>query len=87
MTSNTSDFENAVVDLNEALSAHDAVNANFSMATCLTCHAMQYISTTSSLMTPGGWVLGPLPDRTIFDKVWFGFMHHLQCMQRGMILY
>jgi hypothetical protein len=50
MTSNTSDFENAVVDLNSALAAHDAVNASFEMATC-------------------GWVLGPLPNRTIFDQV------------------
>ena len=50
MESNTSDFTNAVNDLNAALAAHDAINASFEMATC-------------------GWVLGPLPNRDIFDKV------------------
>lgn len=50
MTSNSSDFTDAVADLEMALAAHDAVNATWDMATC-------------------GWVLGPLPDRTIFDKV------------------
>ncbi len=50
MTSNTTDFENAVTDLASALAAHDAVNATFKLATC-------------------GWVLGPLPNRTIFDEV------------------
>jgi len=43
-------FQEAVKDFESALAAHDAVGAEFEMATC-------------------GWVLGPLPDRTIFDKV------------------
>ena len=50
MNANNPVFKEAVADMEAALAAHDAVGADFDMATC-------------------GWVVGPLPDRSIFDKV------------------
>lgn len=49
MEANSSDFQESLDSLSDALKAKDELNATFELAT-------------------SGWVVGPLPDRSIFDK-------------------